>query len=358
MQKRIIGIDVARALAVIGMIIVNYKIVFGSSGGEFLKVFVGLFEGKAAATFVTLAGVGLGIMSNSAILDKNEERLRTIRVKIIKRAIVLFVLGLSYIVIWPADILHFYAGYLLLALIVLQANRNTILLAALALIFLFPVLMEFMSFDAGWNFDTLEYSGFWTVNGFLRNFLFNGFHPVIPWASFLLFGLWWGRLNLRNPFVIRRSIIVSFMVFSGIQLLSLVLIELLGGENLEVKKELNFVLGTSPMPPFPIYMLSGMSVSVFIISSCIYFARKAPGHILIRMLSETGKMALTFYVFHVVIGIVVIEVFSSTPLGKFSIEFSFYYALLFSFFCIVFANVWFRFFSVGPFEWMMRRISG
>jgi uncharacterized protein len=32
MNKRIIGIDVARALAVIGMIIVNFKVVFGEKG--------------------------------------------------------------------------------------------------------------------------------------------------------------------------------------------------------------------------------------------------------------------------------------------------------------------------------------
>ncbi|MFT7429277.1 MAG: hypothetical protein ACI9IZ_001774, partial [Nonlabens sp.] len=32
MKKRIIGIDVARALAVIGMIIVNFKVVFGENG--------------------------------------------------------------------------------------------------------------------------------------------------------------------------------------------------------------------------------------------------------------------------------------------------------------------------------------
>jgi uncharacterized membrane protein YeiB len=47
MSKRIIGIDVARALAVIGMIIVNFKIVFGENGdcsGEPGKLFHSLFR--------------------------------------------------------------------------------------------------------------------------------------------------------------------------------------------------------------------------------------------------------------------------------------------------------------------------
>ena len=54
-MKRIIGIDVARALAVIGMIIVNFKVVFGDSGSNWVKSFASVFDEKAAATFVVLA---------------------------------------------------------------------------------------------------------------------------------------------------------------------------------------------------------------------------------------------------------------------------------------------------------------
>jgi len=36
-KQRIIGIDVARALAVIGMIIVNFKVVFGEEGLDWVK---------------------------------------------------------------------------------------------------------------------------------------------------------------------------------------------------------------------------------------------------------------------------------------------------------------------------------
>lgn len=52
MKTRIIGIDVARALAIIGMIIVNFKIAFGENGLNWVKYFASVFDGKAAATFV------------------------------------------------------------------------------------------------------------------------------------------------------------------------------------------------------------------------------------------------------------------------------------------------------------------
>jgi uncharacterized membrane protein YeiB len=73
MNKRILGIDVARALAVIGMIIVNFKIVLGENGENWLKTFAHLFDGKAAATFVVLAGIGLALLTNSAVKNQNEE---------------------------------------------------------------------------------------------------------------------------------------------------------------------------------------------------------------------------------------------------------------------------------------------
>ena len=59
--------------------------------------------------------------------------------------------------------------------------------------------MPFWNYEIGWNFETLEYQGFWTINGFIRNLFFNGFHPVIPWTSFMLFGYWFGK-KFGRPF--------------------------------------------------------------------------------------------------------------------------------------------------------------
>ena|GEM_PF-871557 len=103
MKERIIGIDIARALAVIGMIIVNFKVVLGENGLSWVKSFASAFEGKAAATFVVLAGVGLALMTNSALRNNDSQKLKTAKIKISKRASFLFIVGLSYIVIWPAD---------------------------------------------------------------------------------------------------------------------------------------------------------------------------------------------------------------------------------------------------------------
>jgi len=160
MKKRIIGIDVARALAVIGMIIVNFKIVFGENGTHWIKSIASVFDGKAAATFVVLAGIGLALMTNSSIENNDLPKLKIARNRILKRALFLFIIGISYIQIWPADILHFYGIYMVIILLLLSRSKRTILISAISIIIAFPILMTFWDYEAGWNFNTLEYQRF------------------------------------------------------------------------------------------------------------------------------------------------------------------------------------------------------
>lgn len=357
MKKRIIGIDVARALAVIGMIIVNFKIVFGGKGNETIKFLLGLLEGKAAATFVVLAGVGIAFMSNSAIKNHDLQKIKKTRKRILKRAIFLFIIGLLYIPIWPADILHFYGIYMLITLLLLTGSNKIIVTSSLVLVFIYPLLLSIWNYDTGWNFDTFEYVDFWSPEGFARNLFFNGFHPVIPWSAFMLIGLWFGKQDLSNPKFIKRATWVSVAIFLTITLLSQSLISILAEGNQTFEDELKQILGTSPMPPLPIYMISGSSFAIFIISICIIISNTFETNYLINVLKKTGQLALTFYVAHVIIGMGIVEAVNPTKMGQYSIDFSFIYALIFSVFCMVFAAIWTKFKNIGPLESIMRKLT-
>ena len=358
MGKRIIGLDVARALAVFGMIIVNFKIVLGENGNPFLRELAQVLDGKAAATFVVLAGVGLAMMSGSALNINDPERLKRIRLRIFRRAVFLFGIGLTYIAIWPADILHFYGIYMLFTLLLLNSKRRTILLSALVLAIIYPVLMVFFEYESNWNFTTLEYQNFWSPDGFLKNLFYNGFHPVIPWTSFMLVGLWFGRKNIRDMKFIKKAVLISLSVFIGTKLISSLLINLLAGGDPGLKTELTEIMGTGPMPPLPIYMVSGSSLAIFVISGCILLAHKYERNKIIDALYKTGQMALTFYVAHVIIGMGLVESIEPQKMGQYSIEFSFLYALLFSLLCILTAVLWRKYKTTGPLEWAMRKLTG
>jgi uncharacterized membrane protein YeiB len=356
-KKRIIGIDVARALAVIGMIIVNFKVVFGENGLSWVKSFASVFDGKAAATFVVLAGIGLSLMTNSAIKNNDQAKLKIARNRILKRALFLFIVGISYIAIWPADILHFYGVYMAIIVLLLSSSNKTIIISAISLIVVFPVLITFWNYETGWNFETLEYQGFWTIKGFMRNLFFNGFHPVIPWTAFMLFGYWFGKQNLHNHKFIKKTFWTSTIVFTSIQILSYLSIAFLSEGNQEFAKELTEILGVNPMPPLPIYMFNGISIAFSLITACIIIAKRFENNIIIDALNKTGQLALTFYVAHVIIGMGIIEAINPSKMGKYAIEFSVMYALVFSLFCILFAVIWRKYKKSGPLEWLMRKVT-
>lgn len=356
MKERIIGIDVARSLAIIGMIIINFKMVFGSEGAGWVKGFAGLFEGKAAATFVVLAGMGIALMTKSSIKDNDLNKFNRVRKIIIKRALFLFFIGISYIGIWPADILHFYGIYMLITFFLLKSSNKTIFSFAFLLILVYPLLMMFINYETGWNFKTYDYLDFWTISGFIRNLFYNGFHPVIPWTSFMLIGYWLGKQDLHDIKFIKRSLAYSVSVFIIVQIISVSLISLLADGDINTKLELKEILGTSPMPPLPIYMISGIAIAFTTVLSCILIGYKLKNNKLVNIFKQTGQLALTFYVSHVVIGMGVIEILNPDKMGHYSIEFSVGYALIFSFISMLFANVWLKYKKEGPLEWVINKI--
>ena len=358
MKERIIGIDIARALAVIGMIIVNFKIVIGDRGLSWVKSFASVFDGKAAATFVVLAGLGLALMTNSALKNNDIQKLKKTRIKIAKRALFLFIVGLSYIVIWPADILHFYGIYMLVILLLLTSNKKTILISAIALILLYPLLISFWNYEIAWNFETLNYLDFWTFNGFIRNLFFNGFHPVIPWTAFMLFGFWFGKQDLKSDKFLKKTFWISSFTFVLIQILSHLSILLLSEGDEKIASELSEIIGTNPMPPLPIYMFNGIAISISIITGCIIIGKRFSTNKILLALNKTGQLALTFYVAHVIIGMGIIEAINPEKMGNYPIEFSVGYALVFSLLCVCFAIFWLKNRETGPIEWIMKKIIG
>ena len=144
MKQRIIGFDIARAFAIFGMVIVNFKIAMNSeAGNDILLVFASLFEGRASALFVVLAGIGITFLTNKARKSKDTSLIIRARKTLIKRGILLVFIGLAYTPIWPADILHFYGFYFMVAAFLFNINDRNLLVVATLIMALFPTLMIF-----------------------------------------------------------------------------------------------------------------------------------------------------------------------------------------------------------------------
>ena len=259
-DQRLHGLDLARLLAFVGMVIVNFKIVMGvpydASGA--LVLATSLLEGRAAATFVVLAGLGLGLAS------LRSDHSQTVSVTL-KRVVFLLVVGLLNSLIFEADILHYYAFYFLFGVFCLGLSSRMLVAAAALLNLAFVAMILTLNYDAEWNWTDLSYQGFWTPVGFVKNLFFNGWHPVVPWLSFFLVGVIISRLDLYSSKI--RNRLIYFGVIGSIvaSLSSGLLVRLLAGDP-----EAAILFTTEPIPPMPLYMLAGIAEAVAVIGLCLH----------------------------------------------------------------------------------------
>ncbi len=351
-SSRLLGLDLARALAFLGMVIVNFKVVMGASthGPSWLVMLTGALEGRAAATFVMLAGIGISLGAEAA--KRHGAGLSSQRLTILRRALFLFVLGLCYSPIWPADILHFYGVYLACAAVLLARSDRSLLVISAALPLLFVMMAGVFDYAAGWNWVTLEYSGFWTVGGMIRHLFFNGFHPVIPWLSFLLFGMWIGRQDLRSRLLRRNLFVFGLCLAVLVEGLSAVMLCCMGSNDLA----LDALLSTAPMPPVPLYTLAACATACVVIVSCLVVAERFATTRWIDALVKTGQLALSLYVAHVLVGMGVLDELGMLQGQNLAVAVS--ASLLFFAGSLLAACAWRRHFARGPLEWLMRRFAG
>ncbi|MCD4664218.1 MAG: DUF1624 domain-containing protein, partial [Bacteroidales bacterium] len=287
--QRIIGYDFARGLAIVGMVFVNFKVVMVAETDKLLYQFVELFSGKAAALFVVLAGIGITLMYESAKRENDAGKIKQLKINLLKRAAFLFVVGLSYYFIWPADILHYYGLYLSIGILFLSVSRTWLQIISVLLILGYTVSFSFFNYETGWDWNTLEYIDFFTITSFFRNLFFNGFHPVLPWIAFLFTGIWIGRINFNDSKIRKRVTSISFSIFIVFKVISMILVGTLSKISPAEVTDIEYLLGTSPMPPLFFYMITASSLAVFIISVSVYFSNKFSHTLLVKQMVSTGQ---------------------------------------------------------------------
>jgi uncharacterized membrane protein YeiB len=359
MKQRIIGFDLARAYAILGMFIVNFNTVFGSLMDEsLLGRFLTLFNGNSSTLFVMLAGMGVALMSNRPTYTTAEQA--AIRSTVLRRSWFLFFFGLLFFVWWPADILHFYGGYMHVAALLLFAHKRYYLILACIAIAIFHLLFLVLDYTAGWNLQTFLYSDFWTPAGFIRNTFFNGWNPIFPWLAFFLLGMWLGRLDWKKPNVkgnVFVAALICFIVVESLQIMA---------ERKIFPEDVCSYITADYLPPFLPFMLGTASFGCMAIVIFLALEERFEHAKFLHWLAATGRMTLTHYVGHLTIGIVTLAlltgktlsyemVLKHTPLAPI---FVLGYSVLFFAGAVLFSLLWSRKSTQGPLEWLMRKIAG
>ncbi|WP_133487402.1 DUF418 domain-containing protein [Aliiroseovarius marinus] len=338
-MNRLNGVDIARYLAFVGMVLVNFRLAAEVSGGSDIgSLITDNLEGRAAALFVVLAGVG-------ASLGKPAWHLT------LRRALFLFVVGMLNMLIFEADILHFYALYFIVAMAFMRRSNNSLLLGVAGFILVGFVAQLMLDFDRGWNWAMLSYHDFWTIEGFLRHSLFNGWHPVFPWAAFLLWGMWLGRLKLSRWTVQIGMVLGGALVAVAAHQASAALIH---------DPEIGALMSTEPVPAGPLYMLASGATAVAILGAVLLITPVLLALPIFRRLCDAmivaGRQTLTHYVAHILIGMGTLEALGRLD-GSLQPMQIFWISITYCAFAALFSWLWSHKFKRGPLEAIMRLIT-
>ncbi|GAA5087396.1 putative membrane protein YeiB [Thermocatellispora tengchongensis] len=194
---RILGIDLARALAVFGMFAVHVG-PDPESVSRLAGVVLWLAQGRSAALFATLAGLSLVLLAGRVRPVDSRRRVRRVAV----RGGILLVLGTLLTMLGTpiSVIIPYYGVFFLLALPFLWWRASALAVAALVVAAVGPVVaLAPMVIPGEWldTFAAYDPVNMMSGRGFI-DLLLAGAFPAVSWMAYVLAGMALGRMDLAS----------------------------------------------------------------------------------------------------------------------------------------------------------------
>ena len=350
---RLPGPDVVRAVALIGVVVMNfhgYLILRGGPRGtdtidEFFDPWTGPLGTRFAATFVLVAGVGVTLLTRRSIGDRAAVRAK--RSTLARRGLVLYVGGLLLDTIWPGTILPFYGAMFVIAAVLFTLRSAWVLAVGLAAalaaagLHWWDVQSSLDGDDTSWFFAPSS-----SVLDRLTDVMVNGTHPLLPWLAFFCTGIVLGR-QLRTDWWRPAALGVGFALFGGASIIS---------SSITPGPLASPLSSTDPFDRGLLYTASalGTALIAFAVISWLAerFVRTAP----IELLRHAGAMTLTLYVTHALVFNLVVDWLGWVrPSG---LDTALTFAAVYWAVAIAFAAWYHRRFAIGPVEWVYRSLGG
>jgi len=392
-NEREIFMDVLRGFAILGIFIANlnafswYDLVDPAATGQFLlpywdhkmlflhHMFV---EGKYYSIFSFLFGWGIALQ----LIRSEAKGIKAVSF-IRRRLSVMLLLGAVHLLLWPGDIVFFYAllGFILLPL--RRFSNKALLISGIVLV-LSPVLLYWLKmkfpvmhkpsdilFGIGdWadsrltgikseeDFQKFVHTTSWfdilkgDMSGFFYRYGDLVFISRIPKVlGMMLIGLVVGRSNFYKN-IIQHKKLLYYIIAIGIVVsipanyLLAKYMMLNDGSYNQLKpagfyRTIAYALGVAP--------LAAVYIAVFMLSF-----QTGTGKRILSVLAPVGKMAFSNYITHTLIGNFV---FYNAGLGYMEKVGPVYYtifAVIIFIMQIILSTAWLKYFNYGPIEWLWR----
>jgi len=357
--SRIEGYDVARAIAVLGMMLVNgWQIMLVGHGGPawFVK-FADFLYGRPAVIFVVLAGVGLSLMAKRAIESQDPKKLASVRASLIKRSIILYGMGLIFRHWWSADILHFYGVFLSTGALLLTAPTRRLWGIIFSFLFLSGVIFLVEDKTPPQLEMIIQQTGL--LGNLVDDLFISGNYPVVPWFLFLIIGVWLGRHQvIGNPLLRRRLVTIALASLFFSELLCRLVPPILFGKlGLRDEGILSMLFMLNSFPMTPLFEISAVSCAILVLNLALSRPPKLFPDSFWRAMQNTGKLSLSIYILHIFLCIWLESLLRNRISPSLYQGIALSLILLFFFVTPAIADSYGSRFRRGPFEWLLRRAA-
>lgn len=339
---RLVGLDAARALAIIGMLAVNVGSGHDEQRTDFAALLFDLPHGRASILFMLLAGIGLSLMTRNGRQTGGPIRWQTI----VWRAFVLIMAGLCLqLLAHDVSVILTYYGVLFLSVLpLLRAPVWLLTTLALTSGIAGPMIWLGLQQRTTTTFDFTAPAlsdPFWTI---VHATLLTGAYPVIVWITPLLIGMILGRVQLGEHVVQRRLMLWGAIAMTAGVGLAAAVQSRLGQPSTDYGWD--HLRSAEAHSGMPLWMISACGSAVLIIGVCLRAQHWISVHL--GWLVSAGRLALTIYVTHLFILAWLVRPGPDTLLDGYLIS------IIMSVVLICTAHLWWRNLGTGPLERMLR----
>jgi uncharacterized membrane protein len=199
-DRRLVGVDVTRGLALLGMMAVHVLPAVDRDGGA--TTAHAIAGGRSAATFAVMAGVGLALLTGGTNPLRGRRWVAAAAGLVVRAAAI----GAVGLLLGSEDsdvavILAYYALLFVVAIPLLPLRAKPLMALAATVAFLAPVLSHLLREDNRLPFDGRNPTFATLVDApgeLVQALLLTGYYPVLAWTAYLCAGLAAGRLTLRE----------------------------------------------------------------------------------------------------------------------------------------------------------------
>jgi uncharacterized protein len=359
-RARIVDLDVVRAVALIGVVVLNfhgYLILYGGKvGTSFVnRVFDpsrGPLSTRFAATFVTVAGMGISLLtarSRAATGDEGRRARSDDRWKLLRRGLLLYAFGYVFDWIWPGTILFFYGAFFVAGALLFHLRVRWIALVG-TLAALSAAGLQWWMYDRqvhGHRTTWITSPGARSPRGLLLDTFVNGTHPLLPWLAYLCLGIVIGRqLPLDRTRRLRMIAVGVALVIVGYGVRT-------AFDSTAWQRK---VFATTPFDRGLMYVVSTIGSTLVAFAVVGWLAERFAHAPLTRSLAIAGRTTLTIYVAHALVFDAFVTRWGLVrPTG---LDTALLFAGAFWVLAVLAAVAWYRMFGMGPLERIYRRFGG